>query len=500
MLAKLNAQASGSEQYPTEWSTSQTEPKRYEIGLDKSLEYNGQKVVTIKSIKSKIDGFGSSMKWINADLYLGKTVKMSGYVKSENVKSWAGLWMRVDHYTNTVLAFDNMQQRGIKGTKDWEKYEIVLFVPTESSEISYGVLLNGTGQIWFKDVKLEVVEDTVPETGSNKGREKKVISFEKRAKAIANQIEKITDDQKKALKAEIAEIDKDYAKGIISKEIAEELKLKKAEERAANIDEKVLVEEEKLNQLIQDKVDGKITESDTLKKPAKLILIWDKGDKDYVGKSKKEKRTTTQFVLAFGANNLVTNEVVANSDFYYWQSHFFEWGFTSNTRIFKNDNLLHLKYGFSVMYNNICPTDNRYFVPDENNQTNLEIFPYELEDSRFKNVYLVAPVHLEFDFSGNKSKNGNSGFSTHKGVRFGIGGYGGFRIKSKQKMYYNIDDDKIRIKTKGDFNANDFIYGVSTYLGYKETSLYLKYDLNPLFENNPIDQNNISLGVRFDFN
>jgi len=139
-------------------------------------------------------------------------------------------------------------------------------------------------------------------------------------------------------------------------------------------------------------------------------------------------------------------------------------------------------------------------VPNGNNQTNLEVFPYELENSRFKNVYLVAPLHLEFDFSENKSKEGNTSFSTHKGVRFGIGGYGGFRIKSKQKMYYNIDDDKIRIKTKGNFNANDLIYGVSTYLGYKATSLYLKYDLNPLFENNVIDQNNISLGIRHDFN
>jgi len=28
--------------------------------------------------------------------------------------------------------------------------------------------------------------------------------------------------------------------------------------------------------------------------------------------------------------------------------------------------------------------------------------------------------------------------------------------------------------------------------------LYLKYDLNPLFKDNVIDQNNISLGLRFD--
>ena len=325
-------------------------------------------------------------------------------------------------------------------------------------------------------------------------------TFEKQAKNIASNIEKITKEEKAELKKEVDAINDQLANGTITKEEAENKKNTLAQARAINIESRVAKEQEKLEILVQKKVDGQITGLDTLKKPNKIILKWEKGDKDYVSKAKKEKRTTTQFVLALGANNLVTDGAVANSDFYYWQSRFFEWGFTYNTRIFKNDNLLHLKYGFSVMYNNICPTDNRYFVPDGNNQTNLEVFPYELEDSRFKNVYLVAPVHLEFDFSGNKSKNGNSGFSTHKGVRFGIGGYSGFRIKSKQKMYYNIDDDKIRIKTKGNFNANDFIYGVSTYLGYKATSLYLKYDLNPLFENNAVDQNNISLGVRFDFN
>ena len=325
-------------------------------------------------------------------------------------------------------------------------------------------------------------------------------SFESQVKSISSEIENITKEEKSALKNEVEAVNVALENGKITKEEADKEKQKLAETRAKNIENRVAVEQENLKTLVQKKVDGQITGLDTIKKPTKIILKWEKGDKDYVNKSKTEKRTTSQFVLAFGVNNLVTNRAVANSDFYYWQSHFFEWGFTENTRIFKNHNLLHLKYGFSVMYNNICPTDNRYFVPAPNSQTNLEVFPYELEDSRFKNVYLVAPLHLEFDFSGNKSKYGNSSFSTHKGVRFGIGGYGGFRIKSKQKMYYNIDDDKIRIKTKGDFNANDFIYGVSTYLGYKATSLYLKYDLNPLFENNDVDQNNISLGVRFDFN
>lgn len=322
-------------------------------------------------------------------------------------------------------------------------------------------------------------------------------SFESQVKSISSEIENITKEEKSALKIEVEAVNVELENGIITKEDAEAKKQKLAETRAKNIENRVAIEQQKLENLVQQKVDGKIKVTDSTHTSYAFYFpamkIKNKNDKT-------EKRTTSQFVLAFGANNLVTNKAVANSDFYYWQSHFFEWGFTENTRIFKNHNLLHLKYGFSVMYNNICPTDNRYFVPAPNSQTNLEVFPYELEDSRFKNVYLVAPLHLEFDFSGKKSNYGNSSFSSHKGVRFGIGGYGGFRIKSKQKMYYNIDDDKIRIKTKGDFNANDFIYGVSTYLGYKETSLYLKYDLNPLFENNAIDQNNISLGVRFDFN
>lgn len=320
-------------------------------------------------------------------------------------------------------------------------------------------------------------------------------SFEKQAKKIASNIENITKEEKAELKNEVDAVNGELANGTITKEEAERKKEALAQVRAINIETRVAKEQEKLAVLVQKQVDGQIPENDS----AKITLINIGYDKNIFNKT-NEKRTTTQFVLAFGANNLVTDGAVANSDFYYWQSRFFEWGLTYNTRIFKNDNLLHLKYGFSVMYNNICPTDNRYFVPAGNGQTNLEVFPYELEDSRFKNVYLVAPLHLEFDFSGNKSRNGTTGFSTHKGVRFGIGGYGGLRIKSKQKMYYNIDDDKIRIKTKGNFNANDFIYGVSTYLGYKEISLYLKYDLNPLFENNTIDQNNISLGIRFDFN
>jgi hypothetical protein len=145
------------------------------------------------------------------------------------------------------------------------------------------------------------------------------------------------------------------------------------------------------------------------------------------------------------------------------------------------------------------PTDNRYFV-DNGTTTDLETNPVNMKESRFRNVNLVFPMHLEFDLSGKTERDGKTYFNTHQSFRLGIGGFAGVNLKSKQIICYDIDGYDTRNVTKGSFNTNDFIYGLSTYVGYKSTSLYLKYDLSPLFKDNPINQNNISLGVRFDFN
>ncbi|MES2577731.1 MAG: hypothetical protein V4589_08980 [Bacteroidota bacterium] len=515
-LCKVNAQGVDAIKNSSDWHYRGSKPDRYEMGSDAGAEKNNQTVYKIKSIQSKTNGFGTIMKTIQPDAFLGKTVKMTAYVKSENVKSWAGLWMRVDYYTAAVLAFDNMQRRPIKGTKDWTKYEVVLYVPTEATAISYGILLNETGQIWFKDVTMEVVDDSLEETGQNKGRDHKVISFETKAKAISNEIKAITDNEKNALKVAVELIDNDLEKGVVTKEQASDLKMQKAKIHAAAIEAKVSVEQVKLNQLVQDKVDGKVADEKDHRRGGRTIILGNNPNsigsqteinitsmKVYNGQEDKEerqsKRTTSQFVFAAGLNNVVTDGSVQKSDFRYLGSHFYEWGLSYNTRILKNNNLLHAKYGFSVMYNNLRATDNRYFVVD-GNQTNLQVNPIHQDDSRFKNVNLVFPMHLEFDFTKSKERDGKTYFKTHDSFRIGLGGYVGTNLKSKQHINYDIDGYKSREITKGDFNVDSFIYGLSTYVGYKSTSLYLKYDLNPLFKDNTVKQNNVSLGVRFDFN
>ena len=340
-------------------------------------------------------------------------------------------------------------------------------------------------------------------------------TFEARIKAIAVKIENATKVEKEALKKEVEEVNVQLEQGTISKAQADEKKNNLAAIRAKNIETRVAVYQNELNDVVQLKVDGKIAATTSSKDSIEIRgknykVTYEVTDSTYIDvkgmkrrydkrRNRNEKRTTSQFVFAAGLNNLVTDGAVANSDFRYWGSHFYEWGITYNTRIAKENNLLHFKYGFSVVYNNLRPTENRWFV-DNGTTTDLEVNPLHMGDSRLRNVNLVIPMHLEFDFSGKTIKNDKTYYNTHKSWRLGIGGFAGLNFKTKQVIEYDIDGYESRNVTKGSFNTNDFIYGLSTYVGYRSTSLYLKYDLSPLFKDNPVAQNNISLGVRFDFN
>lgn len=162
---------------PKGWIISGDNPDDYEMGIDPKNGMDGSKAATIKSITKNPKGTGVLMQQSKPDSFLGKRVKLSAFVKSKGIMDWAGMWLRVDGGTNKeFLSFDNMYDRPIKGTTDWLEYSIVLDVPEESTMLAYGALLNGGGQIWFDNVKIEVVDETTPLTGRNRTSERKTLS------------------------------------------------------------------------------------------------------------------------------------------------------------------------------------------------------------------------------------------------------------------------------------------------------------------------------------
>src|SRR6202012_5513629 len=90
-------------------------------------------------------------------------VRFSAQIKTDKVKDWTGLMMRVKG-ARDVLAFDNMEDRPIKGTADWKPFSIVLYVPPERKIVRVGFLLAGTGTYWASNLKLETGSQDVPVT------------------------------------------------------------------------------------------------------------------------------------------------------------------------------------------------------------------------------------------------------------------------------------------------------------------------------------------------
>ena len=152
---------------PRGWILAGSKPANYLTGVDQTLTYQGHPSAYLKAGLSATEGFGTLMQNFRAAQYVGKRVRFSGALKSEDVKDWAGLWMRVDSGPTVGVAFDNMQDRPIKGTTDWHDYQVVLDVPKDATGIAFGVLLSQSGTVWLSNVKIESVGTDVPTTGKH---------------------------------------------------------------------------------------------------------------------------------------------------------------------------------------------------------------------------------------------------------------------------------------------------------------------------------------------
>ncbi len=155
------------------WISPAIGPGSYETGLDHNIKHGGDSSAYVQSKADEPVAFGNLMQVFAADNFRGKRVRMSAFVKSENVEKSAGLWMRVDGAEFGTIAFDNMMTRPITGTTDWKRYEVVLELPDDSTDISFGILLSGKGKIWVDDFMFEVVGPDVATTAIEAPKQKR---------------------------------------------------------------------------------------------------------------------------------------------------------------------------------------------------------------------------------------------------------------------------------------------------------------------------------------
>ena len=313
--------------------------------------------------------------------------------------------------------------------------------------------------------------------------------------------EAIINEEKDLLKDEVANINQRLENNEITEEEANRLKQEAAEKHALNIENRLAIVDNKIALVERNKTTDVIDDED------RAVLRIGLGNKDkdgfiFLGKKYKERkydrRTTSDFVLAFGLNNAIGDgQSLNDSDFKIGGSRFAEIGWTWRTRVFKNTNWLRIKYGFSFQFNGLKPSDNRYFV-DTGDQTELQEFPGSQDESKFRVDYSVAPVFFEVGPSKKIEHENYFRYSTYNKVKLGLGGYAGLNLGARQKLKFEEDGEHIKQKLKANYNTNNVVYGLAAYVGWRDVALYAKYDLNPIFKDNPVDLHNVSLGLRFD--
>ncbi len=328
---------------------------------------------------------------------------------------------------------------------------------------------------------------------------------EDQIKSLEEKKEMVRSEEKDQLKAEVEAINIRLENGELTTDEAEELKKEYAEKRALNIENRIAIIDNKI-ELLERNEEGDV-ELDVSSDGYYLRIGSGEDTKDefiYFGKRDQDKprkydrRTTSDMVFAIGFNNaLIDGEKLDDSPYELAGSGFVELGWAWKTRLLNNSNALRLKYGFSVTWNKLDIKDNNYFVND-NGDISLEPFPNNLKKAKFRTTNLIFPVHLEFGPSKKIERETYFRYSTRNQFKVGLGAYGGFNLGTLQKLKYELDGRDVKDKFKGGLNTTDLVYGLSGYIAFDDVALYVKYDLSPIFKDQSIDQNNISLGLRFD--
>lgn len=353
--------------------------------------------------------------------------------------------------------------------------------------------------------------------------------------------ERVTITERDALKAEVESINDLLENGEITNEKAALLKKGAAEKRAKNIENKLAIIDNTI-ELIK-----RTGSSDLNLEVSSLELALggedESGDvlfgiKYNSGKQngiKFDKRTQSNLVIAAGLNNTVGyGKGIWDSRYKLMGSRFFEVGYAWNTRLFKDNNWVRLKYGFSFQFNGLKPKENKAFVTSgsrilsEGNDVFIqsplyanvflkdseELLGYknDFEKSKLRMDSFIFPFHFEFGPSTKKVNGKYVRYNTENKFKFGIGGYIGVNYKTVNK-FKTADNkepisgisqeelDKLYLESIGTLyspNSQRTIYGLSTYAGIGDCSLYFKYELTPIFRNTDLKQNNISFGLRFD--
>lgn len=220
---------------------------------------------------------------------------------------------------------------------------------------------------------------------------------------------------------------------------------------------------------------------------------------DMFDQSRRDKEmilTNTQLYIGFGFNQALGDGNGIGDDYRFWGSGVFDVGLEFSTRLKKEDDFMRFNYGLTMRIQSLRINDNRIFSTN-NNVTTLENPGFNIDRSRFTQVSVLAPVHLEL---GRRDlKNYEDGIKRYGGSDpfvVGVGGYVGLVSTSSQEIKFDREGRGVTSTITNDYEVNNFQYGLSAYAGWNNLQLFATYGLNEIFKDSPVQQQYLTFGIR----
>ncbi|AHJ97881.1 outer membrane beta-barrel protein [Hymenobacter swuensis] len=212
-------------------------------------------------------------------------------------------------------------------------------------------------------------------------------------------------------------------------------------------------------------------------------------------KAKQEERANravhSNFDIDLGLNALVNKRADVNGvtpELRPIASRYISLNWHYDIRLGRKGSVLFLRTGPELGFNNYM-LDNNYQFLNNDGVTVLRKADTgrNLEKSKLSVTSINLPLMPMLSFQDKKGKDA---------FRIGAGGFVGYRLGSHTKIKYQEDGDTKKDKDRGNYNLEDFQYGVQGLIGIRGIDLFVKYNLNDTFKTNRGPQaQTLSFGV-----
>lgn len=223
-------------------------------------------------------------------------------------------------------------------------------------------------------------------------------------------------------------------------------------------------------------------------------------------KDDSDKMIHNYIALDLGMNNYLENGAFPSGDANYYVKPFGSWNVALELgmRAYATS-WLSFDMGLDLMWYNF-KLQNKSVVTGESGDEENPVITYTENpeynaegNNAIRSKLTTTYLDLNFMpvFHVGKEKSGIN----KRPVRFGVGGFAGYRIGAHTKNVWEESGQKRKVKNHDNFYLNSFRYGVKAMIGIKEMNFFMNYDLNTLFEKDKgpggNNLNAFAFGVRF---